>query len=132
MNICGQIINILGAERLHNRIGQVGNNCFGLSTWDFEEIAMRQLNLEKAFNLRFTDLARADDLPTPRDLSEPIPTGKLKGWKIDKAAYDRLLNEYYALHGWDKETSYPTRETLVKYGLGYVADDLEKIGKLGK
>lgn len=99
---------------------------------DFEEIAMRQLNLEKAFNLRFTDLARADDLPTPRDLSEPIPTGKLKGWKIDKAAYDRLLNEYYALHGWDKETSYPTRETLVKYGLGYVADDLEKIGKLGK
>jgi aldehyde:ferredoxin oxidoreductase len=43
-----------------------------------------------------------------------------------------MLDEYYDLHGWDRETSYPTRETLVALDLDYVADDLEKIGKLGK
>jgi len=40
---------------------------------------MRQLNLEKAFNLRFTDFDRKDDMPTPRDLAEPIPSGNWPG-----------------------------------------------------
>ena len=41
-----------------------------------------------------------------------------------------MLDEYYELHGWDRETSSPKRETLEALGLKYVADDLEKIGKL--
>ena len=52
-------------------------------------------------------------------------------WKIDEEKYNRMLDEYYDLHGWDRETSFPTRETLAQLDLGYVADDLEKIGKLG-
>ena len=93
-------------------------------------IAMRQLNLEKAFNLRHTDFARKDDLPTPRDMSEPIPTGALAGRKMDQEKFNRMLDEYYDLHGWDRETSFPKRKTLADFGLEYVADDLEKIGKL--
>ncbi len=94
-------------------------------------MAMRQLNLEKAFNLRHTDFDRKDDLPTPRDLSEPIPTGDLADWKMDEEEYNRMLDEYYDLHGWDSETSFPTRKTLVDLDLEKVADDLEKLGKLG-
>jgi aldehyde:ferredoxin oxidoreductase len=86
--------------------------------------AMRQLNLERAFNFRHTDFA-------PRDLNEPIPTGKLAGWGIDSTKWNKMLDEYYELHGWDVETGYPRRETLERYGLAYVADDLERIGKLG-
>jgi len=100
------------------------------SVEDLKKIAEKQLNLEKAFNLMHTSFDRKDDLPTPRDLNEPIPTGNLAGWKIDETKYNKMLDEYYALHGWDKETSYPTRNTLEALGLGYVADDLEKIGKL--
>jgi aldehyde:ferredoxin oxidoreductase len=102
------------------------------STEDMKRMAEKQLNLEKAFNLRFTNFDRRDDMPTPRDLAEPIPSGPAAGWKIDAAKYNRMLDEYYDLHGWDRETSFPTRETLVRLGLGHVADDLERIGKLGK
>lgn len=99
---------------------------------DFKKIALRQINLEKSFNLRHTNFGKKDDMPTPRDLEEEIKTGSLAGWKIDKSKYERMLEEYYDLHGWDTETSYPTRKTLTELGLEYVADDLEKIGKLGK
>jgi aldehyde:ferredoxin oxidoreductase len=97
---------------------------------DLKRIMMRQVNLEKALNLRFTHFDRKDDLPTPRDLHEPIKTGNLAGWKMDEDKYNRMLDDYYDLHGWDRETSYPRRETLIDLGLGYVAEDLAKIGKL--
>lgn len=97
---------------------------------DLRRLAMRQLNMEKAFNLRFTDFDRKDDMPTPRDMNEPIPSGTLAGWKIDEEKYNKMLDEYYDLHGWDRETSYPTRKALSDLGLKEVADDLEKIGKL--
>lgn len=101
------------------------------SVENLERIAERQLNMEKAFNLRHTSFGRKDDLPTPRDLNEPIPTGNLAGWKMDETKYNQMLDEYYELHGWDKETGYPKRETLEDLGLKDVADDLEKIEKLG-
>jgi aldehyde:ferredoxin oxidoreductase len=66
----------------------------------------------------------------PRDLSEPIPTGPLAGWKMDENKYNTMLDDYHDLHGWDRETSFPKRETLANLGLEYVADDLDKIGKL--
>ena len=98
---------------------------------DLKELTMRQLNLEKAFNLRHTEFARADDMPTPRDLNEPIPTGSLAGWKIDEDEWNKMLDEYYEIHGWDRVTGYPTRQILEQLGLASVADDLERIGKLG-
>ncbi len=101
------------------------------SVADLKEMAMKQLNLEKAFNLRFTDFDRKDDLPTPRDQQEPIPSGGLAGWKMDMGKFNKMLDEYYDLHGWDKATSFPKRRTLLDMGLESVADDLEKIGKIG-
>ena len=98
---------------------------------DFEKLAMRQLNLEKAFNLRHTDFDRKDDMPTPRDLNEPIPTGALKGWRIDEEKWNKMLDEYYDLHGWARQTGFPRRRTLEELDLGYVAADLERMGKLG-
>jgi len=100
------------------------------SVKDLTRLTMKQLNLEKAFNLKFTNFDRKDDMPTPRDLSEPIPTGSLAGWKMDAEKFSSMLDEYYDLHGWDRKTSYPKRKTLVDLGLGYVADELAKIGKL--
>ena len=113
-------------------IAEIYSAATGLETTaeDLKKWATTMINLEKAFNLRFTDFSRKDDLPHPRELYEPISTGPLTGWKIDEAKYNRMLDEYYELHGWDKETSFPKRETLVELGLEHVADDLERIGKL--
>jgi len=69
-------------------------------------------------------------MPTQRELNEPIASGNLAGWEIDKEKFNRMLDEYYDLHGWDRETSFPRREALIDLDLEYVADDLEKIGKL--
>lgn len=96
-----------------------------------DEIAMRQLNTEKALNLRFTGFAREDDYPPDREMEEPIPSGNRKGFRIERDKYDAMLDRYYEIHDWDKKTSYPTRSALQKYGLDNIADDLEKIGKLG-
>jgi len=99
---------------------------------DLKKMAMKQLNLEKAFNLRFTNFSRDDDLPAARERYEPIPTGPLAGWKLDEDKYNAMLDEYYDLHGWDEVTSYPTQETLSSLGLESVAEDLRGIGKLGQ
>jgi len=104
---------------------------FETSGEDFRRLTMKQLNLEKAFNLIHTDFDRKDDMPTSRDLNEPIPTGNLSGGKIDEGEWNKMLDEYYDLHGWDRKTSFPTREALVKVGLEMVGKDLEKTGKLG-
>lgn len=97
---------------------------------DLTSSTIRQLNLEKALNLRFTDFERNDDMPTKRDLEEPIKTGNLAGWKMDEEKYNKMLDEYYDLHGWDRKTSFPKKETFADLGLDYVAKDLEKIGKV--
>jgi aldehyde:ferredoxin oxidoreductase len=100
------------------------------SVGELKRMASKQLNLEKAFNLRHTSFARKDDLPTPRDMNEPIPSGPLTGWKMDMKKFNEMLDEYYDLHGWDRETSFPLRKTLMDLGLESVAKDLERIGKL--
>jgi len=81
--------------------------------------------------LKHTDFDRTSDLPTQRDINEPVPSGSLKGWQLDIEKYNQMLDEYYDLHGWNRQTSFPKRRTLTDLGLESVADDLEKIGKLG-
>jgi aldehyde:ferredoxin oxidoreductase len=41
-----------------------------------------------------------------------------------------MLDEYYELHGWDKETGWQKEGQLEKLALEEVAEDLEKAGKL--
>ena len=42
-----------------------------------------------------------------------------------------MLDEYYEARGWDKKGN-PTREVLEDLGLGFAADNLEKLGYLGE
>jgi|GEM_PF-571567 len=142
----GQILDATTLVKFRNRIGTEGMEQIDLpqmarlyseatgwetSVDDLKRIAMRQLNLEKALNLRFTNFDRRHDMPTPRDLLEPIPAGNLAGWRLDEKKYNEMLDEYYDLHGWNKQNSYPTRAILEELNLAYVADELETIGKLG-
>ena len=99
---------------------------------DLRKATTRILNVEKAFNLRHTNFDRKDDYPPPRDLAEPIPSGSYAGFQLTKEKWDKLLDEYYEMNGWDKKTSFPTRECLEGLNLRQIAEDLEKIGKLGK
>jgi len=50
---------------------------------------------------------------------------------LDRDKFDEFKTRFYRLQGWDTATGYPTRPALESLGLGYVADELEKKGKLG-
>jgi len=51
---------------------------------------------------------------------------------LDKNKFDEFKTRFYKLQGWDSDSGYPTRATLASLGLVYVADELERNGRLGK
>ena len=83
----------------------------------------RAVNLEKAFNSRL-GYHREHDQLCHRWLNEEMGEGPGKGWKAGDYL-EELKSEYYRWHGWDEETSLPTRAKLNELGLEDVADVLE-------
>ena len=78
-------------------------------------------NMGKIFNMRHAGFTREDDYPPERLLNEPT-TGTVQGIHLERAKYDEMLSEYYDLHGWDRESGLPKRETLIKLGLDELID----------
>jgi aldehyde:ferredoxin oxidoreductase len=97
-----------------------------------EEEAMalgrRIVTLEKAFNVR-EGATRADDRLPWRLRHEPAGRPRGEG-RNSPEELDGMLDRYYELHGWDKATSWPTAETLARLGLGEVAAELGRLGRL--
>jgi len=81
------------------------------------EIGERIYTLERLFNLR-EGFARKDDALPERYFKEATPIGLpiAKGKKIDKERFETMLDEYYALHNWDRD-GVPKNETLERLGL---------------
>jgi len=63
---------------------------------------------------------RSWDYPPPRFMSEPVPDGPNQGYCISRREVDILLDEYYAMRGWDRN-GIPKTETLKQFGLEDVA-----------
>lgn len=89
----------------------------------------RIVTLEKCYNVR-EGAAREDDTLAWRMLHEKLPDGPDAGPADFSQALERMLNEYYELHGWDKVTSWPTREVLEMLDLDDVARDLAALERL--
>ena len=92
----------------------------------------RAHNVQKAFNTLHAGFTRADDLPPRRFVEDPVKTGPHAGVRIDLAEWNQLLDRYYRLHGWDPQTSWPTRQVLEELNLSDVADRLDAVGRLGE
>jgi aldehyde:ferredoxin oxidoreductase len=75
--------------------------------------AQRILTLERAFRSRKG--LRRDTLPK-RFFETAIPDGIYKGEKLDREKFDKMLDEYFQLRGWD-EKGIPKEDTFIKYGL---------------
>ncbi|HSR10964.1 MAG TPA: aldehyde ferredoxin oxidoreductase family protein [Thermodesulfobacteriota bacterium] len=89
----------------------------------------RIVTLEKAFNVR-EGATRNDDTLAWRFMNEPIAGGPRQGMTTSRKELDMMLDEYYGLHGWDRPTGWPKRETLKRLGLEYIAEELSRLGKL--
>ncbi|NVM52828.1 MAG: hypothetical protein HWN66_03930 [Candidatus Helarchaeota archaeon] len=72
-------------------------------------------NITRAINLR-RGITRKDDFPPSRVFTEPVPKGPFKGKVIDRTQYEKILESYYELRGWDAE-GIPKKETLIRLGL---------------
>jgi len=55
-----------------------------------------------------------------------------KGRQLDKEKFEEFKTKFYGFQGWDPATGWPTRSGLESLGLGYVADELEKHGRIGE
>jgi len=78
----------------------------------------RVVTLERCFNVREGATREGDTLPW-RLMHEPVPSGPNAGFVTSPEELDMMLDQYYELHGWDKETARPTAETLRALGLEF-------------
>ena len=81
------------------------------------QVYNRNRSLIRAINVR-RGLRRADEKPPEDHWKKRFPELE-----------EKLLDSYYAFKGWTND-GIPTKETLNKLDLGYVAEDLEKRGIL--
>lgn len=88
------------------------------------DTADRVYALERAFNIREGIESRKTDVLPKRFMEEPIPEGPSKGKVITREILDQMLDECYEERGWDKDTGYPTFETLKRLELDFVIEDL--------
>ena len=84
-------------------------------TPELMEIGARIYTLERLI-LNREGIRRQDDLLPERMTREAVPTGPAQGRILTAEMYAAMLDDYYALRGWDKN-SVPTPETLHKLGL---------------
>lgn len=99
-----------------------------LSVDRFMAIARRVNNLEKAFNVLHGGFTRRDDYPPKRFWEEPVRSGPYKGERIDHETWERMLDEYYTIQGWDVVTGLPKKTMLEEIGLHEV---IERLGPKG-
>ncbi len=83
------------------------------------EVTERVYTLERALLVKQGITRKHDRLVTTPD-RKGTPEEKQ-----DLEEHAKMLTEYYQLRGWDLEDGIPTRQTLERLGLKYVADELE-------
>lgn len=100
-------------------------------TWsddEMEHASERVIQLERALLVRNFERSRADDESViPYYERTEQQTNPLTGHPVamDLRQFIKVMDEYYALRGWDRETGRPTIETLKKFGL---SKEAERIG----
>jgi aldehyde:ferredoxin oxidoreductase len=91
------------------------------SVKELQDCGEKIQTLERAFNLLHAGLGRAHDMPPKKFVETPVHEGIFKGERIDLEKWNQMLDEYYDLHGWDRESGWPTKNTLSSLGLEEVA-----------
>ncbi|HDM88677.1 MAG TPA: aldehyde ferredoxin oxidoreductase, partial [Candidatus Bathyarchaeota archaeon] len=100
-----------------------------MSMNELRKAGERIFNLLRAIDVRNYGRSRRIDESTI-DVGFNYP-GKDDCKMLDKQKFLKLLEKYYELRGWNKESGWPTREKLEELGLKDVADELERIGRIG-
>lgn len=93
----------------------VGWNC---TLWELMKAGERKTNMLKQINAR-RGFTRADDI-LPERLYEPLPDGPAQGKCVDRELFETMLDHYYDIMGWARESGNPTAGKLTELGLDWV------------
>ncbi|MFQ5610569.1 MAG: aldehyde ferredoxin oxidoreductase family protein [Anaerolineae bacterium] len=99
-----------------------GATGLALSEAEFMQLGERIWNLERIFNVA-EGFSRKDDQFPAREF-EPVAGEDADAPQLTRAEADSMLDEYYALRGWDNE-GVPTAARLAELGLSDYAQRLE-------
>lgn len=122
VNVCqfvyGPAWQLYGQEQLVTAVQTI-------TGWDvtLEELMVvgeRRLNMLRAFNAR-EGFTRADDA-LPKKMTQALRGGASDGFIFAEEQLETAKNIYYQLSGWDIATGNPTRDTLHRLNLDWVAD----------
>ena len=85
------------------------------SLWELMKVGQRRINMMRQLNAKrgFT----RDDDRLPERLTQPLPEGPAQGRHVNPEGFSRMLDQYYALMGWDPQTGNPTEAILLDLGL---------------
>jgi len=75
----------------------------------------RIYNLERFYNVN-NGFSRKDDILPERFFEEAVPNGPTQGRVVDREGFQKALDEYYFIRGWDTEGR-PTQEKMQSLGL---------------
>jgi aldehyde:ferredoxin oxidoreductase len=111
---------------LKNEISHLVDMLNAVTAWDYTkeealEMEMRVVNLLRVFNVRH-GIGPETEMPSPRYGSAPVD-GPVSGKSI-QPHWEKMLEEYYKIMGWDRKTGKPWPETLRKLGLEHVVKDI--------
>lgn len=119
---CGPAWQLYGPEDVVKMVQTVTG--WDVSLEELQTVGERSLNMQRAFNAREGINRDRDALPE-KFFKKGLNGGPSDGWKVERDQFEAALEEYYRQSGWDVETGTPTRQTLKRLGLGWVADDLK-------
>ncbi len=119
---CGPSWQLYGPEEIVKIVQAVTG--WNVTLEELLTVGERRLNMMRAFNAR-EGITRDQDRLPERFFDEGLNGGPSDGWKVNRAEFEAALDEYYEQSGWDRETGTPTRQTLERLSLGWVADRLD-------
>jgi len=81
------------------------------------KVGQRKVNMMRHINAK-RGFTRKDDT-LPDRFSVPLLDGPAKGKCVEPKAFAKMLNQYYTLMGWDRQSGNPTDAVLMELGLDW-------------
>jgi aldehyde:ferredoxin oxidoreductase len=88
---------------------------FGYTVDGLKQVGARAWTMERLYNLR-EGLGRKDDTVPERFFTLPIHDGPSKGAVVNREDFEKEIDAYYALWGWD-DKGVPHQKTLDVLGI---------------
>jgi aldehyde:ferredoxin oxidoreductase len=113
--------------------GKIFTAVTGIPASELPTFAERIFNMQRLIRVREGHRVPEDDYPPEWNFTEGLMVGMhgykmimpgpgaqpvdMTGNKLDREKFKGMLQEYYELRGWDRNTGMPTKETLEKLGM---------------